>query len=509
MPPIRFAIWAAVSSERQAAKDKISLDLQVDTSRARALAKGWVESAGPFVVRGESRTRWINLSDARLAIVNKDDGSLPLDDMLTAAKLKAFDVLVLYDFTRLRELIDPVTRTLAAYGIQAYSLGQAVEPVPPDQFKGKVTGSAYIIQAVSSLTSHTETQIMTERLRNGVAGRISKGLHPSGVIPYGYQLDLTTREPEKHPLIIDPARAAIVVQIKDLYLSGQTVPQIIQTLADNHIPSPRGHPTWSDYAVRYILHNPYYSGEVGLGYRRLFTDPENGKRIALPGQPDRNTGQHQPLWDAATHQALRAEMARRTRVYKGPRAYRLSHLLYCQEHKRSFYVYYNSGYRDDAHRIWGCPAVKNHWHTTIRDTLALEKVIARLTADLRNLPALLATRNTNDSNLHQATLADLVSRRNRLLDALESGALDADTYAIRIQSLNTRLAETQAKLADAAQQQTLNQQRDAALQQLAQTLDDSPLFIAHAPPQLVNAQLRAVIQHILVTPDHEVEIVYR
>jgi hypothetical protein len=506
---IRFAIWAAVSSERQAAVDKISLELQETACRARAVAKGWVESAGPFIVRGESRTRWINLSDARLAIVNKDDGSLPLDDMLTAAKLRAFDVLVLYDFTRLRELIDPVTRTLAAYHIQAYSLGQSVEPVPPEQFKGKITGSAYIIQAVSSLTSHTETTVMTERLRSGVAARVPKGLHPSGVVPYGYKLDFSQREPASVPLILDPSRAAVVVQLKDLYLAGQTIPQLIQFLAANQIPSPRGHPTWSDYAVRYILKNPFYAGEVGLGYRRLFTDPENGQRKALPGQPERNTGKHLPLWDLATHQALKDEMRRRMHVNKGVKTYRLSHLLVCPEHARRMHVHYLRGTYDDPHRIWTCPAVKNHWHNSIMDTLALEKLTAQLSLDLQNISALLTPRDTDETPLYQAAIADLQARRARLTDALESGVLDAPTYASRTQSIDARLAETRAKLTELAQQDTLNQQRAASLTQLAQTLADTPRFITHAPPQLVNSQLRSLIKHIAVLPDGEIQLEYR
>ncbi len=57
MGGLRAAIWAAVSTETQAADDKVSLPAQQEICRGLLAARGWTESAGPYIVAGASRTR--------------------------------------------------------------------------------------------------------------------------------------------------------------------------------------------------------------------------------------------------------------------------------------------------------------------------------------------------------------------------------------------------------------------------------------------------------------------
>jgi len=54
----RYAILSAVSSKKQA--EGTSLDDQVSICR-RLSEQGWVETDGPFIVRGQNRTQYINL----------------------------------------------------------------------------------------------------------------------------------------------------------------------------------------------------------------------------------------------------------------------------------------------------------------------------------------------------------------------------------------------------------------------------------------------------------------
>src|SRR5512138_1532115 len=186
--PVRYACYAAVSTKSQAKgwnsdvdelDDKDSLKVQIEKARAAGRAHGWVEACQPFVVPGESRTRHINLRDAEEAIP-------ALKDCLNAAQRGEFDVLVLYDFTRLRELLDPVARTLSAYRVQLYSLAQPVEPTPPEQYDPLNSDTANVIQFVSGLTSRTEIATFRRRYQFGMPRRIQKGL-PKGYIPFGYR----------------------------------------------------------------------------------------------------------------------------------------------------------------------------------------------------------------------------------------------------------------------------------------------------------------------------------
>jgi DNA invertase Pin-like site-specific DNA recombinase len=125
MGAIRAAIWAAVSTETQAAEDKVSLPAQQELCRALVASRGWEETAGPYVVAGASRTRWVNLRDAEQAIPE-------LRAMLNDAQAGRFNLLLLFDFNRLRDLLDPVARTLSAYGCQILSVPQPVESLPAD-----------------------------------------------------------------------------------------------------------------------------------------------------------------------------------------------------------------------------------------------------------------------------------------------------------------------------------------------------------------------------------------
>ena len=98
---IRFAIFAAVSTRPQAAADKISLPEQIKLCRNAGKSHQWKETAGPFIIPGETRTQWINLRDAEEQITNPD-GTHPLRDLLDAAKRREYDVLILYHYNRLR-----------------------------------------------------------------------------------------------------------------------------------------------------------------------------------------------------------------------------------------------------------------------------------------------------------------------------------------------------------------------------------------------------------------------
>src|SRR5574337_811640 len=122
---MRFAIWSTVSTDAQA--ENASLDEQIDKCRKIGAGKSWNESSGPYVVPGESRTRWVNLRDAEREIPS-------LAEMLDVGKRGEYDLLVMYDYNRLRDLLDPVAKTLASYGIQVFSVSQPVEPLAPKEF---------------------------------------------------------------------------------------------------------------------------------------------------------------------------------------------------------------------------------------------------------------------------------------------------------------------------------------------------------------------------------------
>ena len=84
-------------------------------------------------------------------------------------------------------------------------------------------------------------------------------------------------------LIPDEEQSKIVKRIYELYLSGTSIIGIINTLAEEQIPSPHGSKTWSKKTISTILTNAKYTGNVQV----------------LKSDPGRNS---YCMWDA--HEAI-------------------------------------------------------------------------------------------------------------------------------------------------------------------------------------------------------------
>ena len=493
---MRFAIWCAVSSKAQAEDGKVSLSEQEARCRTSATSKGWSEAAGPFIVPGESRTRWVNLRDA--------EESIPaLKDMLNQAQRGAFDLLLLYDYTRLRELLDPVAKTLGAYGVQLYSLSQPVDPVPPDQYDPASTETASTMQFVSGFTSRAEISAIRRRYRLGMPRRVTeKGLPPSR-IPYGYRKPPGRElDPNAVP-VADPVKAPIVIQIKDLFLSGQSLWQVAHHLTAQAIPTPSGGTRWTDVITRHIMTNRFYCGEIHFGLTRRATDPRTGFVKFVLNPPSRlivGQGKHIPLWDKGTQRRIDDEFKRRGRKYTGKRTHRLSNLLYCGVCGSRVYCMYN-GYATEYKRRWVC--ITDRAHVNLLDSLLSPRVAEQLARDLKNfedlqLPAPGPQSPTPDSLT--AAITELKARRSRLIDAYESGVLSLTEYTNRVSSLDTRLNENENKLSNSGDTLARHRERLALIDGLTGILEQVPGYLLHAPEQEVNTQLCQILERITVTP---------
>ena len=104
----------------------------------------------------------------------------------------------------------------------------------------------------------------------------------------------------------------MVRQIFHQYLSGASLRMIKDSLESNHIPNVSGEPVWSITAIRSILTNEKYCGDVLL--QKTYV------RDCISKQVVRNTGQlpmylvqnnHEGIVDRKTFDAVQTEMARR------------------------------------------------------------------------------------------------------------------------------------------------------------------------------------------------------
>jgi len=112
--------------------------------------------------------------------------------------------------------------------------------------------------------NQSENEHRSENIRLGMKYGAENGLSGLYRRPcFGY------RKNGDGNLVPDHYQAAVVKKIYELYLSGSSIINIINTLAEEHIPSPKGSEVWAKKTVANILTNPKYTGNVEI----LKTDP--------------------------------------------------------------------------------------------------------------------------------------------------------------------------------------------------------------------------------------------
>jgi hypothetical protein len=499
---MRYAIWAAVSTKPQAAAGKLSLPSQVERCRQAALAHAWTESAGPFIVPGQSRTRYISLRDAEAAIPE-------LAEMLNSAQARRFDVLVMVDLNRFRELMDQVFRTLSGYGIQLYALQSPFEPVPPERYDLETAQTVGMLVGINQITSRAEVNQIRLKYKIGIPNRIKNGLPFQ--LPWGYVYHRTGDRSLDRLAIPqpDPPRAALLVALKDELLRGRSIRQLCDQLVISGYAPPRGL-VWHPQTVRDILRNPFYAGQVRFGLSTTTYDSRSDLSLKTrrPAPLHSAPGKHIPIWDNATHQAILDELARRGKDYRGRSNNQFTGLMHCGECDAAEWMNYN-GKRGPSRQIWRCS--KNpSTHPKLPHVDALQRIGQALA---RSLPAkseqlhALPPAGQNDALL--TTLADLRRQRARLEEAYLAGTFPLETYSARSVGLEERLHALQAQLANKDAQLRRRGAWAEQLTQLGNLAESLPAWLASDDPAHVNLLLHQLLDAIVIMQDGSVDLRYK
>ena len=237
---MQVAIYARVSTQRQA--EAQSTEQQIDRLRAHAAGQGW-SLAADRVFRDDG------YSGASL----RRPGLDRLRDVAAGARL---DRILITEPDRLaRNYVHQVllVEELQKHGAVVDFLDRPMSRDPHDQLLLQIRGAV----------AEYERTLITERMRRGRLRRLRAGtLLPWTRPPYGYRLD-PERPRDPTGVRVDEAEAAVV---RDLFAwfadEGATILAIRQRLAGLGIASPRGYPTWNASALRGVLTNPTYLGQV-------------------------------------------------------------------------------------------------------------------------------------------------------------------------------------------------------------------------------------------------------
>jgi hypothetical protein len=466
-PPLRVAIWCAVSSPAQAAADKTSLDDQEAAGRAFAAALGAVVVAVHRVAHTRDLILW---TDAEAAI----PAYRHLREDLAAGRL---DLLWALDIDRLGR--EPALQQQVIALAERQAGAEVYLSTNPHPVGQKGIGHRYI-ESIQGVRAAEDQSLRVYRHGRGMTSRVLKRGFIANNCPLGYAplRDPTTGKVGAYQFTPE---IAVVDLCTDLFLAGHSYAEIRRRL-DAAYPPPPGRDRWAYKTVTGILRNDTYAGLPSWSGQR----PEHPSPV-IPAR-----------WDVHTFASIVRERQRRQRApYARPGSGPLTGVAFCQRcgapmtrfrARRRYYLRCST----QSHKaLTGRPCHPNN----LPESAALEALAARLSelatpAALDQAVAHLqddaqADRLRADHARAEAARADLCTQRERLALALAAGKMQPDIYAAADAHLLAHLRAESARLQDLGAALSslpdLQQKREAlasltsAFHQIAPTLDPAEL----------------------------------
>jgi len=248
---IRCCIYTRVSTEEQAERD-LSLPFQLERCRYHAQGKGW-EVVKEFVDAGESA---------------RTDKRPDFQKMITAARNKEFDVILVHKFDRFaRNDYDFIV-----YEKELEDLGIIVESVsePGDAS----TPAGYIGRRMMQVISTWYSKNLAMETKKGLQKKVEQGGWPRPA-PLGY---VNRRDKNSAWVEVDPRMGPLMTQAFQEMASGKwTLKEWAEHAHAMGYRSRTGNRI-SVSSWHHIFHNRFYIGEV---YLRRGDVPTNGNHEAL------------------------------------------------------------------------------------------------------------------------------------------------------------------------------------------------------------------------------------
>jgi DNA invertase Pin-like site-specific DNA recombinase len=284
-PRVRCAIYTRKSSEEGLEQDFNSLDAQREACAAYILSQageGWEPLAERFDDGGYS------------------GGTLErpaLQQLLKRVEAGAVDIIVVYKIDRLTRSLGDFARIIEVLDEHHASFVSVTQAFNTTTSMGRLTLNVLLSFA------QFEREVTGERIRDKIAASKRKGLWMGGTAPLGY-------EPDGRTLKVNEAEAETVRHIYARYLELRSVHQLREELASAGIVSKRwisqtgrhhGGTPMNRGAIFHLLHNPLYVGEIRHGKERY-------------------PGQHAPIVDRETFEAVEALLDAQAAARSGVRA---------------------------------------------------------------------------------------------------------------------------------------------------------------------------------------------
>lgn len=310
---VRAVAYTRVSTEEQAADDKVSLSNQEQDIKAYCQRKGYdlLHTYTDAGYSGSTRNR------------------PAFREMLIEAAAESFEVIICWRGDRLTRALRPTV-----------ALKDALEGTDIEiEASNDVINRRWL--SLKAAMAEEELEAIKERSRMGARGRASKG-QVKGKVKFGYCMGADGK-----PEIVG-SQAEIVRYIFQLYKDGLGCQAVARRLNDESIPSPKGD-YWYPRQVWSILANPCYAGNGQWGRRKFFKkDDGQGQDVThLRYTPEEQwlSIPYPPIIDPETFKATTVRRNNQTRQRTGKKAnleYPLKGKLWCAQHGKLYTTHYSS-----------------------------------------------------------------------------------------------------------------------------------------------------------------------
>ena len=431
------AIYARVSSERQAEKD-LSIPAQIKALKKYAIDRGW-EVTAEYIDEAES---------ARTA--NRP----AFQEMIGVAKKKErlFDAILVWKlsrFARNREDSIIYKSLLRKRGISVISINEKVDESP----------AGHLLEGIIEVIDEFYSSNLAEDTIRGMKENVERGFYNGGHAPLGYKkVKVSVGGLEKTRLALEDKEVPIVQKIFNLANEKNGGKEIAKILNADGIRTRSGQLFTSD-AINRILRNEVYTGVLAWKCKspNFYSSGAVGSSGVI-----RSPVSHPEIISREEFESIQRNLRVRSPAAQNPRIvasqYLLSGVLRCGKcgsamhgcrGKSGQFFYYECGNHHKKGKL-GCDArlmrkdrIEQFVIDKVKNEILTENNISQLvqlTNEELNSNNVSSERQTSELN---SQISQAEARLNKLYAALETGKIDIDGLAPRIKQIRFQIKELQ------------------------------------------------------------------
>ena len=390
------------------------------------------------------------------------------------------------------------------------SLRERFEEVYPDDFHDANTEAGKLMEAIIESVDEFYSENLAQEVTRGMREAASRGFFLSSKAPFGYKrIKVNDGSKERPTLVPDLDAAPIVREVFESSLRGNGLKEICRELNDRGITN-KGY-RWHKGGLHYLLTNEVYTGTAVWGKTTKGEQSPDPVRVenAWPALVSRE------LFDSV-QQALHE----RAPTVQGParvgNKFLLSGLLRCGHCGRPFtgqgaksgqFAYYVCGtlHREGAGvcqaRYLNAPRVEGFVVEKIKERILTDETITELVTLVAEEVDAMAGEFAGRLKVIEAELADVVSRLERLYEALETSQLTLGALSPRILNLRHRQDQLTAARDEAESQLEQRRVELPGTEEIKEYVADFRSFLEEGTFPERKALIRNFVQGIEVMGD--------